>query len=129
MCSTPIYHSIYTHITSLDAVDQSLRAAAEEPRTSAPQSDKVTDGLRLLEVVDGYNFSAIERRSRLTAGMPSLGPHGLPTFSSSSAPRASLHFRSLVHHVSFFFSLSLSHSDLEFFFASRATVVDLRGLL
>ena len=83
MCSTHvIYHSIYTHIshiTSLDAVDQSLRAVAEEPRTSAPQSDKVTDGLRLLEVVDSYNFSAIEQRSRLIAGMPAVSGPTRPT--------------------------------------------------
>ena len=111
--------------TSLRAIDSSCCAAAEEPRTSAPQSDKVTDGLRLLEVVDGYNFSAIEQRSRLTAGMPARAarpPHVL--FSSSRAPRAELQFRSLVHLVS---SPSLL-SDPEFLVSSRAADADLRVL-
>ena len=109
-----------TQLTLFNAVDLPLCAAAEEPRTSTstPQSDKVTDGLRLLEVVDGYNFSAIEQRSRLTAGMPSL-----PTFSSSRAPRAALHFRSHVHDV----SLS-SLTDPEFLFTSPDADADLRDL-
>lgn len=42
--------------------------AVDEARASTPQIDKVTDGLRLLEVVDDYCFSAIEQRNRLTAG-------------------------------------------------------------